>query len=120
MRILTKMLKQYAVYWPPGSEAGGQDFDSYGRPVYTTAIEIRCRWEDIAEEFIGPDGTDQVSRSKVFVDRDVRTGGVLWLGRLVDVGDLVNPKRNNNAWEVRRFDKVPTLNATQFVRMAYL
>ena len=121
MRLLTKMLKQKCVYWPPGSEeTGGQDFDGYGRPVYATAIEISCRWEDIVEEFIKPDGTQDASRSKVYVDRDVRVGGVLWLGKLVDVSDLLVPKNNNGAWEIKRFDKLPTLKATQFLRTAFL
>jgi hypothetical protein len=121
MRLLTKMLKQKCVYWPPGSEeTGGRDFDDYGRPVYATAIEIRCRWEDVVEEFIKPDGTQDTSRSKVYVDRDVRVGGVLWLGNLAGVSDLVNPKQNDGAWEIKRFDKLPTLKAAQFLRTAFL
>ena len=116
MRILTKMLKQTAVYWPLGS-AG---YDNYGQPIPATPIEIRCRWEDVNEEYISSSGTREVSRAKVFVDRDVDVGGVLMLGMLTDVDDVNNPKANEGAWEIKRFDKIPTLKADQFLRRVFL
>ena len=118
---IVKMPGQKAVYWAPGSEAiGGRDYDDYGQPMYATPVEIDCRWEDVAEEYVATDGTRQVSRSKVYLDRDVKNGGVLWLGKLADVTDLTSPKNNNNAWEIKRFDKIPWLEGEEFVRTAYL
>jgi len=121
MRILTTMRKQTAVYWPPGSEAsGGADFDDYGQPLYATPVELLCRWEDKSEEFINANGTRELSHSLVYVGQDVRPGGALLLSALVDVSDLVIPKNNAGAWEIKRFDKIPTLKADKFLRIAYL
>ena len=56
----------------------------------------------------------------MFVDRDVDVGGVLMLGMLTDVDDVNNPKANEGAWEIKRFDKIPTLKADQFLRRVFL
>jgi len=114
MRIITKMLKQTAVWW---SLSGT---DGYGQPTVGIPIEIKVRWEDVGEEFLDGDGTMQLSRAKVFVDRDVEVGGVLMLGKLDGSVDQANPKANDGAWEIRRVEKLPTLNAKQFLRTVYL
>ena len=121
MSIITRMLKMTCVYWPPGGDdSGGFDFDDYGKPLYADAYELKCRWEDKAIEFISSTGTNEVSRSIVFVESDVRSGGVLFLGELTDLDSLIVPKDNDGAWEVRRFDKIPNLRVTEYVRKAYL
>jgi len=115
------MLKQVCTYWPPGSEvSGGSDFDDYGQPLYADPVELACRWEDIAEEFVKADGTTEMSRSVVYVESDVKLGGVLLLSSLIDVVDLTVPKNNIGAWEIRKFDKIPNFKATEFLRIAYL
>jgi len=116
MRIIERMLKQKAVYW----ELSSLEFDNYGQPIPTSPVEIDCRWEDVGEEFLDDAGTTQLSRAKVYVDRDVEIGGVLMLGELSSSVDEDNPKENENAWEIRRFEKLPTLKATQFLRTVYL
>jgi hypothetical protein len=115
------MRKQTAVYWPPGStETGGQDYDEYAKPLYGQMVQIACRWEDVNEEFVGPDGERDTTRSIVYTDRDVAVRGVLMLGVLGDVTDPDDPKSNVNAWEIRRFDKLPNLRNTEVLRKAYL
>lgn len=120
MSIISRMRKQTAVYWPLDIESGGDKFDDYGQPVLSDPIEIKCRWEDVSEEFIGSDGTRQISNAKVYVDRDVDVGGVLMLGTLLDVSSADNPKGNIGAFEIRKFEKIPNLKATEFLRTAYL
>jgi hypothetical protein len=121
MSIITKMLKQDCVYWPlASSESGGRSFDNYGQPVLSEPIEIKCRWEDVSEEFITSDGTKLMSKAKVYVDRDVDKGGVLMLGVLDDITDSENVKENEGAWEIKRFDKLPNFRATEFLRTAFL
>jgi len=121
MSIITRMLKQKAVYWPPGSEeTGGRDYDDYGKPVYAQPVEIDCRWEDVNEEFVQASGERVAAQCVVYTDRDVRIRGVLMLGTLPDVLDSLNPKANPNAWEIRRFDKIPNLRNTEILRKAYL
>ncbi len=116
MRIIKKMLKQTAVYWSLASI----EYGDYGRPKITTPVEIKVRWEDGGEEFLDNSGTKQLSRARVYVDRDVEVGGILMLGELDSGVDESNPKTNDNAWEIRRFEKLPTLSAKQFLRTVYL
>lgn len=122
MGIITRMLKQNAVYWPPeSSESAGDDFDNYGQPqVSLSPVQITCRWEDVTEEFIDITGTRQLSRAKVYVSQDVEVGGILMLGVLADIVDATNIKENSNAWEIRRFEKLPNLKATEYLRTAVL
>lgn len=121
MGIITKMRKQKAVYWPPGSEeTGGFDYDTYGKPLYASPVEIDCRWEDVVQEFVDTKNETTFSQSIVYVDRDVRVRGVLMLGTMSDVTDFADPKGNDNAWEIRRFDKLPNLRKTEYLRTAYL
>ncbi len=121
MSIITRMLKQTAVYW---ALASGDDvsYDDYGQPIVTIAdpVEIDCRWEDVNEEFIAADGTKQVSRAVVYVSEDVAVGGILMLGTEDDITDSVNIKENVGAYEVRKFDKLPNFRATEHLRTAYL
>jgi len=120
MSIITRMRKQTAVYWPlKGDESGYQDFDAYGRPQWGTPYEIECRWEDVSQEVLAADATRVMTKAVVYVDRDVRAGGVLYLGRLTAV-DQSDPKGNDGAWEIIRFDKLPNLRNTEYLRTAYL
>lgn len=116
MSIITKVLKQKAVLWSQGEQAP----DGYGNPRVSAPVEIKCRWEDTSEEFIAADGTKQLSKSVVMVDRDLRAGDVLWLGLLADVPDRENAKNNPGAWEVRSFQKLPNFKNTEYLRTAYL
>ncbi len=121
MSIITRMLKQTAVWWPLASmESSGSDYDNYGQPIVTDPVEIDVRWEDVSEEFLDKDGVVQLSRARVYVDRDVEVGGVLMLGELTDITDATTPKENENAWEIRRVEKLPNLRNTEYLRTCYL
>lgn len=121
MSIIKRMRKQDAVYWALASvESGGDDFDDYGQPILTDPVEVKCRWEDKSEEFVAANGTKMLSHAVVYVDRDVDVGGVLMLGELTDITDADNVRENAGAWEIKRFDKIPNLRATEFLRIAFL
>ena len=122
MSIITRMRKQVCVYWGLASdESAGVAFDDYGQPILTDPVELDCRWEDVSEEFIAADGTRQFSNAKVYVEQDVDVGGVLMLGTIeADITDSSNVKENEGAWEIKRFDKLPTFKATEFLRTAFL
>lgn len=121
MSIIKRMRKQIAVYWALAStESAGSDHDDYGQPVVTDPVEIKCRWEAKSEEFIAANGTKTTSRAVVYVDRDVDVGGILMLGELTDITDEEDPKENEGAWEIKRFDNTPNLRATEFLKTAYL
>jgi hypothetical protein len=121
MSLITKMLRQTAVWWPLASaNSGGIDIDQYGRPVHAAPLEIKCRWEDVAVEYISPDGTQQTSKSVVYVDRDVQVGEMLMLGQLSDVTNMSQPWNNAGALEVKQFSKLPDLRARRYLRTVYL
>lgn len=115
MQILKKMLKQKAVYFAPTGTHTNQ-----GKPKYATPIDIKCRWEDIQEQFVDIRGAISLSNSWVYVDRDLKTGGVLWLGTVATLTSQSDPFANVGAFEIRKFMKTPTLKATKFLREAVL
>ena len=122
MGIITRMLRQTCVYWAlAGVESGGSDYDEHGQPQYTDPEELNCRWEVKTVEFLGPSGTQELSNAVVYVDQDVDVGGVLMLGELVDIdSSLTVPKQNEETWEIRRFEKLPNLKNTEYLRTVYM
>lgn len=116
MSLISKMRKQIAVYWAIADEP----FDSHGRPVFADPVEISCRWEDKTEKFVDQNGEEVLSQAKVFVDRDVCIGGVLMLGSIGSGLNLTDPKKNVGAYEIRRFEKLPNLKVTEYLRTVYL
>lgn len=114
MSLITRMLKQTAVYW---ALAGTDD---NGQPTYENPVEISCRWEDVTMEFLDAFGETQMSQARVYVSQDVTIGGVLLLGELSSSVDQDDPKANAGAWEIRRFAKEPNFKATEFLRTVML
>jgi hypothetical protein len=119
------LLNQRAVYWAP------LVVNDEGQKAFDDPIEVRCRWEDIVEEFITRGtGASQTSKSKVLVDQDLEELGVLWLppnsteldegGAIAQLTSEDEPMANDDAFEIRRFDKIPNVDADEFVRIAYL
>lgn len=134
MTIIKKMLKERAFYWEPiGS-------DENGRAIWETPIEIKCRWEDSAEEYMDRLGRSQTSNAMVYVDRELKEGGFLWYAPFVTLhfddcceslltfdncepvvfGPKPDPVANQDAWEIKRVFRLPTLSARQFVRRVAL
>jgi hypothetical protein len=114
MSIFTRMLKQTAVYWAPAGT--GQT----GETIYAEPIEIRCRWEDLQEQFIDGAGTTRVSKAKVYVDRDVGHGGYLFEGTFGDLTSHSDPHANDGAYEIMAYGKIPNMRAKRFLRYAML
>lgn len=118
-RIIKKALKQTCVYWPPVG-SGDDSQQTFGDPV-----EMKCRWTDHVEMIPDRSGQTWLSKAKVMTEIDVLVGGILWLGRLVELTDIQDPFANGTsvtapAWQIMRFDKIPTLDAKKFLRLAYL
>jgi len=114
MGIITRMRKQTAVYW------SFRSINQYGVKTYDSPVQISVRWEDKNEQFLDTKGQIQMSKSVVFVDRDMVNQDVLMLGVLADITDAVNILENEGAWEIKRFDKLPNIKATEFLRTAFL
>lgn len=125
MGLNTVLLNNYnetAVYW--GSPAN----DGYGGFVYAEPVEITCRWEDIHQVVTDAKGNEITSRALVFVDRDVDEEGYLFKGTLEDLYDLADsssgavddPREFEEAFIIKRFQKIPDLKGLVFLRKAYL
>lgn len=114
MSLIARMRRQNAVYWPL---TGVNEFgvNTFGNPA-----QILVRWEDSNEEFLDAEGTVQMSRSLVYIGLDVIVGGMLMLGVIADITDEVNIKENAGAWEIMKFDKLPNIKNTEFLRTAFL
>lgn len=74
MNWVTSLLGETATYWPLGS------LDRYGNYTYGGPVQLKCKWEDEAERFTDKEGNERVSKSIVFVDREVAVGGFLAKG----------------------------------------
>ena len=82
MSILTRMLRQSAVYWGPPVDDGDGSF------TWPEPEEINCRWEDVEGAVKDPMTHDVFNDSTVYVDRDVEVNGYLYLGSLSDVSGI--------------------------------
>lgn len=131
MSIITKMLKQKAVYWAPSGP--GQ----FGRTGFAQPVVLKCRWQDGSDIFAkaqeGGVNKEEVSTATVYVDRDVEEQGVLWLPPepfdkvenedVVVLAQVTNPDKpfeNDGAREIKSFGKVPNLKRKEFIRTAKL
>lgn len=113
MSLIKKMRRQTAVWWKRLTP------DRYGKFAYSTPVEIDCRWEDVAQEFVNDKGEMQVSRALVYVDRVMAPGDRLLLGA-VESDTPDDPLLASRSFEIRRFDQLPTLKATETLLTAYL
>jgi hypothetical protein len=114
--VQNKVLAQTAVYWPPQDG----ETDMYGRPVVSPPCEIAVRWDEKIQEIIGGDGTRVMSKAEIMADRDLEIGGVLMLGTLADVLDVLTPKDNPGACEIMSIAKTPDFKGRRFLRQAFL
>lgn len=114
MSFISRMRKQKAVWWERSATPDASGTYTFGNPV-----EIDCRWVDRVDEFVNAQGQEQTSKSKVYVDREMKPGDWLRLGELES--DMTNePFDHEDAYEIQRFDRTPNLKATKFLLTAYL
>lgn len=59
----------------------------YGEDTAAAAIEIKVRWELGRTQSVDAGGTTIGIDVTVVVDREIKVGSTLWLGRLVDYPD---------------------------------
>jgi hypothetical protein len=115
---LVRSCVQTAVYW------GNPVKDGYGGFTFDAPVEIVCRWEDRIGQFTSNKGEQIYSKSEVYTLQDLEEDGWLFLGTLADISgedDTGAPKDIDNAYEIKRFDKLPIFGSTtEFVRKAYM
>ena len=115
MALITKMLKQKAVYWAKAST------DVYGADSWSAAAEISVRWEEKHVYYRNKNGVEVVSNAVVYVGSDVVEGGWLWQGTLLSLpSGSTDPRKVAGAWQIGGFNKTPNLKCTLYLRTAYL
>lgn len=105
---------QWAVYWAPGP------VDNFGNKTWLAPDQVACRWSEEVVEFSDVMGNKQVSKAVVYPDRDLTVGGFLWQGRLADVTDFVDPTLNGGSSVIQSWRKIPTSDADEFLRKAFV
>ena len=116
---INRACTQTAVYW------GSPSSDGYGGMSFTTAIEILVRWENKTEliDRVGRKDTDAIiSNAVVYCLQDLEENGWLFLGELddLDSASLTNPKEQENAYEIKKFEKIPSFKQDSIIRKVYL
>ena len=115
MSIITRMRKQSAVYW------GSPVSDGVGGWTWASPVQITCRWEDSIVEFKDETGQLQLSKAVVYVDQDVDLDGFLYLGTSASLpSDDSDPTVIAGAYRILRFDDLPNIKATEFLKTAYV
>jgi len=100
---------QDAVLWAAGS------IDNYGQYQVQSPVEIKVRWEDVQEEIGDPAGGTVITSSRVFVDRVIAVGSLMWEGKLEDL-----PTPVTNLKRVASYSKIPDIkgrNDRRFVQL---
>ena len=113
---IASMLNQTAVYWGAPAQSG------WGVMSYGTPVEVSVRWMEKQEKFIDMSGTEAVSKSVVISETDFVLGGRLWLGSLssLTAAQKADPTVITNCLVIRGYNKTPSLDATEFLRRAFL
>jgi len=112
MGIIKRIRKMKAIYWSPTGRR-----DRNGNVICDSPVELDCRWEDVSELFMDENGNQQVSNAVIFVDRDVQVRGYLKLGEL-DSYISDDPLDNVGVFVIRKFENIPNLRVTEFLKVA--
>lgn len=107
------MRKQTAIYWARTT------IDVYGQYSYEAPVQIDCRWDEVQDKFITPEGNEEVSKAVVYVDRDMSVGDYLKLGTL-DSATVPNPLNDEDAFGIQNFSKISNLKNTEYLRTCHL
>lgn len=110
----TRTLLQTALYWPPGTP------DGLGGHSYGDAVEIACRWQDVAVLFRGSNNEELTSTAVVYVDRVVELKGFLALASFTDDVNYASTPDEVGAREIRQTQVSPSLRAEFQLNKVYL
>lgn len=90
--------------------------DGFNKPIFASPVELKCRWEERNEKLINDDGEEYLSRARVFLANDVVPGDYLFLGS----NSTADPRTVREAFRVKTWRRIPSLDGLSFERKAYL
>ena len=96
--------------------------DDYGGYIFAAPVTMKARWQDVQQQFINQSGEEQVSRSVVYVERDIDTGDWIALDDHTDIADPLTQASRLlvRAYKVESFGRSTNLRATQNIRKVFL
>jgi hypothetical protein len=111
MAFMSDIYNQDITYWEPTG-----NMDRFGKPTVLAPVSIKGRWESVSEIFNDRQGREIRSEAVVFVDTEVAEEGWLFLGTSTDT----DPANVSGALEIKKFEKTPNLDQTDFEMVAML
>lgn len=111
MSLITRMRRQVALYWAPKGN------DLFNSDTFDEPIEIACRWEDTQKEIIAANGEKKLTSAIVYVDRELKVGGVL--AKRDGTENQHTPDKNTRQ-RIVAFGSMPNLRNTESLLTAYL
>ena len=113
--FMNRIAVQTVVYWEYEGPSG------YGGVKLSPPVEIKGRWEDVKEIVKNNQGEEILSQARVWLLKDVKENGYMWLGEMDDSAFDKDVKNVENAMRIIAFGKVPGVGSTnEFVRKAHL
>lgn len=112
--FLKRTLKENAVYWAPDTK------DGFGGRTYKDPVDLKVRWEQKSRVITDAEGKESVSDAEVYVLIDLEMEGKLWKGSTEDGDYSSSSEMVEEAYEIKGFEKLPSLKSGQFIRKAYL
>lgn len=102
---------QTVTYWEKTGENG------YGQETFESPVTLSAFWRDTNEYDIEYEGNGEPSKSVVYVQQDLAMGSYLALG---DQTANASPDNVADAFVIRLFDKLPSIDGTEYIRKAIL
>lgn len=110
MGITDRNLIQDATLWVTTGSNG------YGGYDFNTPQAIKVRWLTKRKLFINFGGEEETSNSEVYCAVDMAVGDYLYLGTSTET----DPTSISGAFQVKAFEKIPSLRNLEILRSALL
>jgi hypothetical protein len=116
--MIEEVTQNDLVYWERDRPDGS------GGWIYKQPVELKCRWEDVQQEVIGPDGRTRISNSHLIIrGRMLKAGGIVMRGLLVDWRAMPTypriPTTTQGGYEVFKTSHVPDFDGSNLLYEAW-
>lgn len=109
--MLEHAMNDVVTYW----EITGAT-DRYGKPLLTSPVQIKCRWEDKQSQIISKHGTEIISKTRIFTRTSLNIDGYVAKGVVADA----DPRPLDTAFEIQQVSTTPDLRSLKTLITAYL
>jgi hypothetical protein len=90
-----------------------------GEPIWGPPEDVKCRWDESVREIIRPDNTRISSRIEIISEIKLKVGDIVRRGTIADTSDWIDPRNNQDAFEVVVSEQYDTLRGTETLFLAY-